>query len=177
MLLFSCIFCWFFIFPHSSFALDVVLKWAPNTENDLAGYRVYYWKDTSNIFKLDQVAFTTDVNNETTTTLQGLSPYLPYFIAVTAFNKAGIESSFSEILAVYPDKACAAGDINGDGNIDISDVMLVLRIAVGKANASIEQIACGDVAPVLNGKSSPNGKIDTGDAIVMLSKVVGKVVL
>lgn len=56
----------------------------------------------------------------------------------------------------------------------ISDATLALQIAVGKVKPTNEQKARLDVAPIINGKSVPNGKIDTGDAIVILSKVVGK---
>jgi hypothetical protein len=32
-----------------------------------------------------------------------------------------------------------------------------------------------DVAPLVNGKPQPNGKIDLGDALVILQKVIGSV--
>ena len=32
----------FFCFQSSSYAADITLKWAPNTEPDLAGYKIYY---------------------------------------------------------------------------------------------------------------------------------------
>lgn len=57
---------------------------------------------------------------------------------------------------------------------NISDATLALQIAVGKVKPTTEQKARLDVAPVINGRSAPNGKVDTGDAIVILSKVVGK---
>ncbi|MBT0662705.1 fibronectin type III domain-containing protein [Geobacter pelophilus] len=166
----------FFVnFTSSSVAGDFIVRWSPNSENDLAGYRVYYWNNASDVLKLDRVASSIDVSDVTSTILRGLSPYSPYFIAVTAYNQSGLESSFSDIVTIYPEKSCLPGDISGDGYVDISDVMLALRIAVGKVNATSEQLACGDVAPVKNGVVAPNGKIDTGDAIVMLSKVVGKI--
>lgn len=56
----------------------------------------------------------------------------------------------------------------------IADATLALQVAVGKIKPTSEQKMHLDVAPVVNGKSSPNGKVDTGDALVILSKVVGK---
>jgi len=59
-------------------------------------------------------------------------------------------------------------------NYAISDALLALQIGSGKITPTAQQIARLDVAPVVNGKSSPNGKVDTGDAIALLSKLVGK---
>lgn len=62
-------------------------------------------------------------------------------------------------------------------SLTISDALLALQIAVGKVSATTELQSRLDVAPVINGMSVPNGKIDTGDAIVILSNVVGKIAL
>ena len=59
----------------------------------------------------------------------------------------------------------------------LSDALLALQIGSGKVTPTAEQMTRLDVAPVLNGVSVPNGVIDTGDAIVLLSKIVGKPVL
>ncbi|MFZ4856277.1 MAG: Ig-like domain-containing protein [Desulfuromonadaceae bacterium] len=59
----------------------------------------------------------------------------------------------------------------------ISDALLALQISSGKIKANAQQTARLDLAPIVGGKSKPDGKVDTGDAIVILSKVVGKVTL
>ncbi|MDD2735673.1 MAG: hypothetical protein PHF56_17185, partial [Desulfuromonadaceae bacterium] len=59
----------------------------------------------------------------------------------------------------------------------IVDALLALQIGSGKVKANAQQMSRLDVAPVVAGKSAPDGKIDTGDAIVILSKVVGKRIL
>ncbi|MSM38711.1 MAG: hypothetical protein GJT30_03695 [Geobacter sp.] len=61
--------------------------------------------------------------------------------------------------------------------LTIADAMLALQNAVGKVTLSSDQLIRLDVAPIINGVSVPNGKVDTGDAIVILSKVVGKIAL
>jgi hypothetical protein len=61
--------------------------------------------------------------------------------------------------------------------LSIADATLAMQVSVGKIKPSTSQKSRLDVAPVINGKSSPNGKVDTGDAIVILSQVVGKIVL
>jgi len=166
----------FALSPPSGNARDLQLQWDPNSEVDLAGYRVYCWNDSGHILNPALVSYSADVNNVTTAMINGLSPYLTYYVAVTAYNEAGLESGFSNLISLYPEYPCPLGDISGDGYVDISDVMLALKIAVGKINPSNEQLACGDVAPVRNGVLAPNGRIDTGDAIVMMSKMVGKVI-
>ncbi|GAM11585.1 chitinase A1 precursor [Geobacter sp. OR-1] len=66
---------------------------------------------------------------------------------------------------------------NPPATLSIADATLAMQVSVGKIKLSNDQKSRLDVAPVINGKSSPNGKVDTGDAIVILSKVVGKIVL
>ena len=56
----------------------------------------------------------------------------------------------------------------------LSDALLALLIGSGNITATADQLIRLDVAPVVNGVSVPNGVIDTGDAIVLLSKIVGK---
>jgi len=67
--------------------------------------------------------------------------------------------------------------LSGSTSLTVADALLALQIGSGKISATPEQITRLDVAPVIQGESSPDGKVDTGDAIVILSKVVGKLVL
>jgi hypothetical protein len=50
-----------------------------------------------------------------------------------------------------------------------------MRVAVGVTEPTPEQRQRGDVAPLVNGKPAPDGRIDLGDAVVILRKVVGLV--
>lgn len=79
-----------------SSASSVVLQWDPNTEPDLAGYNVYYAPDTSALEGTAPLV----VQGGTTTTIDGLDPTKSYRFAVTAFNAAGAESGFSNVVAV-----------------------------------------------------------------------------
>jgi hypothetical protein len=79
-----------------SSASSVALQWDPNTESDLAGYKVYYAAESSNFD--DAVAV--DVQNQTTTTIAGLDPAKSYSFAVKAYNAAGLESSFSNVVVI-----------------------------------------------------------------------------
>lgn len=66
-----------------------------------------------------------------------------------------------------------AGDVNGDGAVDIADALRVLLIAVGVNSATTGDYAKADVAPLKDGKPSPDGIINIADAVVILQKSVG----
>ena len=95
-------------------------------------------------------------------------------IIVTATNQAGktatVQRNIITTATPYP-----AGDINGDGKVDVTDALLALQIAVGLKNATPDELLEGDVAPLVNGVPAPNGVIDVADAQVILEKAVGLV--
>ncbi len=67
------------------------------------------------------------------------------------------------------------GDLNGDGVVDSKDAQIALDISVGKVALSADKIARGDVAPIINGISHPDGKINADDAAAVLAKLAGKI--
>lgn len=75
------------VLSHYSIAIagDAVLSWDPNTESDLAGYKVYF--GTAHATYGSPV----DVGNQTTYTVIGLNSGTFYF-AVTAYDTSGNES-------------------------------------------------------------------------------------
>lgn len=99
-------------------AQKVTLIWCPNTEPELAGYKVYYgsgiatnWQPTiydtnftpcpsvvllrgTNWFR--QYTNTIDVGNQTNCIITNLIPGLTYFFAVTAYDTARLESEPSD---------------------------------------------------------------------------------
>ncbi|MDD2272909.1 MAG: Ig-like domain-containing protein [Desulfuromonadaceae bacterium] len=79
----------------TSFASSVTLQWDPNAEADVAGYKVYYSPDSSQL----EGSAPIDVKKLTTTTVSGLDPEKSYNFAVTAYNTSGTESSFSNIVS------------------------------------------------------------------------------
>ncbi len=86
------------------FATTAVLSWDPNTESNLAGYKLYYKADSSTP-PFDgtgavEGASPIDVHNQTTTTVSGLDPSRTYYFVVTAYNTAGLESIYSSIVTI-----------------------------------------------------------------------------
>ena len=68
---------------------QVVLQWDPNTETDLAGYKIH-WGTRSGVY-----TSTVDVGNETSCTLTGLLYGKTYYITATAYNAEGLQSAYS----------------------------------------------------------------------------------
>ena len=74
---------------------DVRLAWDPNTEADLAGYRLY-WGPGSRAYTRSR-----DLGLVTTAEVTNLFG-APVFFAVTAYNTAGLESEPSNEVSVDP---------------------------------------------------------------------------
>jgi Big-like domain-containing protein/purple acid phosphatase-like protein len=75
--------------PALSSAAQVTLAWDPNTEPDLAGYKLYYGISSRSY------QFSVDVGNLTSFPLSGLLEGQIYYFAATAYNFSGNESDFS----------------------------------------------------------------------------------
>jgi hypothetical protein len=72
-----------------NYSAQVTLGWEPNKENNIAGYKIYYGNSSGNY------GSNVDVGNRTTYTITGLESDKTYYFVVTAYNKSGIESSYS----------------------------------------------------------------------------------
>jgi len=79
----------FIVFSSVASGAEIRIAWDPNTEPDLAGYKVY-WGKTSRTYEES-----IDVGNVTTYVLSGLTKGETYFIAVTAYDTENNESDFS----------------------------------------------------------------------------------
>ena len=77
-------------------AADVTLQWDANTESDLAGYRVYQGSGSApaTFTKVQEITAPT-----TSATIKGLDNTSHSF-AVTAYNTAGLESAYSNIVTI-----------------------------------------------------------------------------
>lgn len=101
----------FVAITETAFAVNIRLKWDPNTESDLAGYKIYYGS-ASRVY-----SNSINVGNVTTYTLTNLDPRYPYYIAITAYDTENLESAFSnEVRWPYLDLI----DFEGDSKNDLS---------------------------------------------------------
>ncbi len=67
----------------------IKLAWDPNTESDVAGYKVYYGTSSGNYEKAVDIGKTTEY------LISGLTKGQTYYISVTAYDTASNESGFS----------------------------------------------------------------------------------
>jgi uncharacterized membrane protein YgcG len=92
--------CWSF---------SVVVRWAPNSESDLAGYKVYYGTDTRIYGTI------VDAGKTTSHQIDGLREDVTYYFTVTAYNSEGYESYYSEEVSFLEPGAGGGGGGNGSG--------------------------------------------------------------
>jgi hypothetical protein len=69
--------------------VQAILEWDPNDEPDLAGYKIHYGAASGSYTNV------VNVGNQTTYTLTGLTAGVTYYIAATAYNTSGLESTYS----------------------------------------------------------------------------------
>ena len=85
-------------------AYELELAWDANSENDVAGYRIYCGT-ASREYTID-----VDVGNQATGVLPDLKPNTTYYLAVTAYDTNQNESDFSEEI-VYQTTSSADKDL------------------------------------------------------------------
>jgi hypothetical protein len=87
------------------FAREVTLAWDENPETNIAGYKIYYKTGTSSLpfngWEASEGTSPIDVGDVTTATLTDLDDYEVYYFAVTAYDTAGYESGYSNIVATH----------------------------------------------------------------------------
>jgi hypothetical protein len=95
------------------------ISWDPNSESDLAGYKIYYGKTarTGNTPAAGYTVGPVDVSNTTTYDTPNLEGGGKYYFSVVAYNTSGNVSEFSSEV----NKTILAGDINNDKKVDIFD--------------------------------------------------------
>jgi chitinase len=102
--------CTLYLIP-AAYAASVNLGWDPNTEPQLAGYKVYWGTSSGN--------YTTskNVGNTTFCTITGLDEGKTYYFAATAYDGDGIESDYSnQVTYTVP-----LSDSDADGVPDSQD--------------------------------------------------------
>jgi hypothetical protein len=86
------------LFPDHLAASTLTLAWNSNTEDDLAGYKVYCGTRSRDYIHV------VDVGNITYCSLSGLEPETRYYFALTAYDSSRNESDYSaEVSAVTGD--------------------------------------------------------------------------
>ncbi len=147
--------CFCFLFGSHAWAQSVTLEWDPNTEPDLAGYKVYYGtapRTYGTPITLGKV---------TTYTVTGLTPGTTYYFAVTAYNTAGLESGFSnEVFATIP-LSSSRCDANADGSVNALDLQVLINVILGLR------------APAAENDLNRDGRVDALDLQILGNVILG----
>lgn len=86
----------------------------------------------------------------------------------------GLEvSSATDPLDSASFPAAPDGDLNGDGVVDVIDIMLIIRIVSNQLVATSYHQVHGDVAPLVGGTPQPDGSINAGDVVLVMRKALG----
>ncbi|MDT8420531.1 MAG: fibronectin type III domain-containing protein [Desulfuromonadales bacterium] len=83
--------------------LSVTLSWDDSPGDNVAGYKIYYNSGEpdfpTGVFGANEGTSPIDVGDSRTATLTGLLPDEVHYFSVTAYDTAGNESSFSNIVS------------------------------------------------------------------------------
>ena len=111
--------------------ISVLVYWLPNTEADLAGYKVYIGERSREYTFMQETmveSLTVEIDILLNFHDQGNFKIDTLFFAVTAYDTAGNESNPSkEVLAIFY-TGYKLGDVNGDGIVDLFDFMEAVHI-------------------------------------------------
>jgi hypothetical protein len=89
----------FVIVSGMAWAAQITLAWDPNTEPDIAGYKLYIGY-SPNLSKDNYSFFKIVVGNQTQTSYT-VTDGITYYFTLTAYNEKGYESAISNIVR-YP---------------------------------------------------------------------------
>ena len=95
-----------FLFPQNVFSAQVTLAWDPNSEEDLAGYEVFY-REEGQSYSYNQPAWE---GTDTTCTISKLNDNTTYYFVARAFDMSGNESGDSNEVRYQPNVPPAADD-------------------------------------------------------------------
>ena len=101
-----------FLLPKNVYSLDLTLAWNPNSEEDLAGYKIFSREDGQSYAYEEPAAWE---GSGTTCTIYGLDDHSTYYFVARAFDTRGSESGDSNEAYYAPVEPPS-------GTIEISEV-------------------------------------------------------
>ena len=86
---------------HDAHAMDGKFSWLPNTETDLAGYKIHYGSASGQYEHVVDCGLPEMVDGLVTYTIPNIPDTLTYF-AATAYDSQGHESAYSNEISYDP---------------------------------------------------------------------------
>ena len=133
----------------NSFAYNVDFQWDPNTESDVAGYKLYYKTDSSELPFNGTGALEgsspIDVQNVTNFNIHDLNPDKKYYIFVTVYDSAGNESLSSNIVEIPASVPFVISMPTVVNNMEMSSSMLLINGTVSNTG-SIKSLTINGIA-------------------------------
>jgi hypothetical protein len=129
------------LFSNVGLAAQIRIAWDPNTEPDVAGYKIYYGTSSKSY------TGSVDVGNVTSCTLKGFKKGETQYIAVTAYNSSGSESGYSsEVSGVATEET-----------LPVSETAVTVSIT-----PTSEPTSSSEMPPSQAQTSPPSGTADRG---------------
>ncbi len=154
--------------PANSAVVSGTVALSANASDNVAVSKVEFYANGVLLFAGNTAPYSFSWN--TTSVANG-----SYTIVTKAYDASGNTGQSSNV-AVTVNNA-VSGTTAPTTALTISDALTALQIAVGKVQSTSDQITRLDIAPYINGRSQPDGKIDIGDVVVILGKVTGNIAL
>ena len=160
--------------PHSK----LYANWQPSFDNE-SGIAKYYCAhgtkaDASDITEWNSIV----ISGDPVCGLLGLSleSGTTYYISVKAENAAGLQSSVVTTDGVLYAYTNLCGDVNKDGRLRSSDLVLLERHVAGTLSPALtaEQQYIADIADRYSENDTPDGVLDAADIQLLADVIIGK---
>jgi len=141
------------------YSYDVRITWDKSPSAGVTGYNIYRSTESGSYGTGKKIG---SVGQDVFEFLDtGLNKGMVYYYVVTAVNDSGLESDYSDEIAVSPSDY---GDINDDGNVTPGDALLVLKIYDQSFSPNLAQEYSADM--------THDGIITPMDALCVLKKFI-----
>jgi hypothetical protein len=148
----------FILSTGNGFAAQVTLTWDTNSEQDTAGYKIYYGSAQGDYS--DSV----DIGNTTQYTITNLEEDQTYYFTATAYDISSKESDFSNEISYYvPVSISEDQDSDGDGLTDLDEINIY---ATDPNNADTDSDGLTDGEEINQYVTDPINPDSDGDGIL-----------
>jgi len=117
----------FFFLSFAVYCASVHLAWDPPSSGEVDGYRIYYGTEEGSH------PTRVDVGTDTEYIISGLENTRVYYFVARAYNTYGESEDSNEVSWCYN---CFAEDVNQDGEVNVSDMQLVVNTILGLSSSN-----------------------------------------